>query len=87
MNDLYQEIIKNTTLNRNVSTLIESYLLDPPVLPFLEELYNSTNWIADLPYYWYYEKYRVSIYNHCRSNHNKARLHKRSNKLWLIERL
>ncbi len=38
MSELYLEIISNSALNKNTSTLVESYLLDPPVLPFLKEL-------------------------------------------------
>jgi hypothetical protein len=42
MSELYLEILKNSTLNRNTSILIESYLLDPPILPFINELHRTT---------------------------------------------
>ncbi len=48
MSELYFEIVKNSTLNKNVSTLIESYLLDPPKLPFLNELCDKTKVILFL---------------------------------------
>ncbi len=57
MSELLIEIIKNSTLNKNTSTLVESYLLDLPELPFLDELYNMTMDIAnndDIHYTKYY---------------------------------
>jgi hypothetical protein len=61
MTELFAEIYKNSTLNRNVSTLIEQYLLDPPVLPFLEELGKQTRMVN---YYcthnWFYNDYMIN---------------------------
>jgi hypothetical protein len=37
MSDLYVEILKNSSLNKNISTLVESYLLDLPGLFRLSE--------------------------------------------------
>ncbi len=64
MSDLYQAIIKNSTLNKNVSTLVESYLLDPPVLPFLRELKIKTYILfVDSERYWSYQKYYINMSN------------------------
>ncbi len=55
MSVLYSEIIKNSTLNKNTSILVESYLLDP--LPFLGELCSLTLSIrSDLDHYTYYNE-------------------------------
>jgi hypothetical protein len=60
MSELYLEILKNSTLNRNTSTLVESYLLDPPILPFLCELREMTSCISDdTKYVQYYTSYSV----------------------------
>ncbi len=43
MSELFAEIYRNSTLNRNVSTLVVEYLTDPPPLPFLAELIDIMN--------------------------------------------
>ncbi len=43
--DLFTEIIKNSTNNKNVSTLVIEYLTDPPRLPFLDQLINTTSYL------------------------------------------
>ncbi len=60
MSDLFIEISKNSTNNKNVSTLIVEYLTDPPVLPFLDELNKNTKVVK---FYttlcWFYSLYYI----------------------------
>jgi hypothetical protein len=60
MSELFLEIYKNSTLNKNVSTLVVEYLTDPPALPFLRELNNETSPLRyDLGLYLFYTKLHI----------------------------
>ncbi len=81
MSELIIEIIKNSTLNKNTSTLVESYLLDPPKLPFLTQLVNETKIIYDqLNEYWFYDVILVRISNkNIFTKRTKFKIHKMPN--------
>ncbi len=51
--------ILNTLLNKNTSNIVIGYLIDPPVLPYLDELLTRTLRISEDPD-WCYNRYFVS---------------------------
>ncbi len=64
MSELFIEIFKNSSLNKNTSTLVESYLLDLPVLPFIKELETKTFHILDdTEHYQCYTEYSCLHYS------------------------
>jgi hypothetical protein len=49
-------------LGRNVSSIIIGYITDPPVLPFLDELYGETLYVFyDTCTYWSYDNFYIEI--------------------------
>ncbi len=62
-----EPIIQNRVGNKNVSTIIINYLTDPPPLPFIAELLDTTKWMLDDDDFWNYENYYVMIMNNQRS--------------------
>ncbi len=73
MSDLFTEIIKNSTNNKNVSTLIVEYLTDLPILPFLDELIEYMILIST-DSDWNYENYYIKSYSGTRVM-NKTYIH------------